>query len=498
MLIVPLGGPADRTFRPWITIALATACVFVYFVLQGRDDQHSVNALKRYLQSDLPNIEFPLYQAELEQRGGKGKNTVNAFRQQLIDSPAGALRTMEADRDFMQRLHDGKLAPPPGFDRAKWTSQRSEFERLAQRSLTQRWSFTPAELGLGSLIGHQFLHGSVEHLVGNLVVLIVIGRMVESLLGRRRYLACYLLSGAAGAIVFSLFAADKSAALVGASGAISGVMGMYAVLLGFRRVEFFYSLIVYFGFFSAPAIAALPIWIANELFQFWNDGASHIAYMAHAGGFIFGALIAVPFRPKEETIEIRNVADSAPDDAADIPCEAEWRRAQRLLGEARVEDALPLLRKTAEARRDDADVVRIYYNVARIDPAGEHYHRAARRMMKLPEAADPKFEIGHATFLDYQRLAKPAPQLDADLAALLIRRFARHDHLEDAECLLNGLLRSEPKHAEAPKALFEVGRQMQKEVDAAKGARYLRLLSEHFPQSPEAQAAHELLPKQTG
>ena len=74
---------------------------------------------------------------------------------------------------------------------------------------------------------------------------------------------------------------------LGASGAVSALMGMYAVLYRMRRIRFFYQFLVYFNYVTAPALLLLPAWIANELLQHWLGGRG-IAYMAHLGGLLTG------------------------------------------------------------------------------------------------------------------------------------------------------------------------------------------------------------------
>lgn len=75
----------------------------------------------------------------------------------------------------------------------------------------------------------------------------------------------------------------------GASGSISGLMGMYVAIYGLQKIRFFYFLGVYFNYFRAPAIALLPVWVGKEIYDYWYAGATGIAYMAHAGGLIAGA-----------------------------------------------------------------------------------------------------------------------------------------------------------------------------------------------------------------
>jgi membrane associated rhomboid family serine protease len=149
-----------------------------------------------------------------------------------------------------------------------------------------------------SLLSHMFLHGSWFHLIGNLWFLWVFGDNIEDAMGRVRFLAFYLLCGfsAAGAQII----ADPSSAvpMVGASGAISGVMGAYALLYPRSRVHVMFFL----GFFLhrtvLPAFLLLAYWI---LIQFVGaipkiSGSGGVAFWAHIGGFAAGIVFIFLFR----------------------------------------------------------------------------------------------------------------------------------------------------------------------------------------------------------
>ena len=145
-------------------------------------------------------------------------------------------------------------------------------------------------------ITSMFLHGSWSHLLGNMLFLWIFGNNVEDSLGRVRYLLFYLVGGLAATtaqtVVTLAFADDAAAAIpnVGASGAISAVLGAYIVLLPQAKV----LTIIFFILRDMPAVLFLGIWF---LFQLLEGGTSlaqpaaggGVAFFAHVGGFVFGA-----------------------------------------------------------------------------------------------------------------------------------------------------------------------------------------------------------------
>ncbi|RMH76163.1 MAG: rhomboid family intramembrane serine protease, partial [Actinomyces sp.] len=137
------------------------------------------------------------------------------------------------------------------------------------------------------------LHGSWLHLGGNMLFLWVFGNNVEDHLGHLRYLVFYLAAGAVAALAHFALDVDSTIPVVGASGAIAGVMGAYAVWFPWARVRtiFFFLFIPFF--YEIPAAALLALWFLSQFFIVPGSG---VAWMAHVGGFVFGALVALAVR----------------------------------------------------------------------------------------------------------------------------------------------------------------------------------------------------------
>lgn len=137
-----------------------------------------------------------------------------------------------------------------------------------------------------ALLTSMFLHGSPEHLFGNLLFLWVFGNDIEERWGRLRYLLLYLLGGVVATLAHVATDVNSTVPLVGASGAIAAVMGAYLVCFPANRVK----TIVFWGPFQLRKVKAvwlLGIWLALQLLLIPGD--SGIAWAAHMGGFVFGA-----------------------------------------------------------------------------------------------------------------------------------------------------------------------------------------------------------------
>jgi membrane associated rhomboid family serine protease len=145
-----------------------------------------------------------------------------------------------------------------------------------------------------------FLHGGWMHLLGNMLYLWIFGDNIEHSLGHARYLAFYLLCGIAAAFAQSISAPGSEIPMVGASGAISGVLGAYLVLHPRANIKVFVFLII-ITTINLPAFVVLGGWFVMQLLSSAqaNAGEAGVAFLAHIGGFVAGAVMVFFFRRRE-------------------------------------------------------------------------------------------------------------------------------------------------------------------------------------------------------
>lgn len=162
------------------------------------------------------------------------------------------------------------------------------------------WGLVPQQVtsgaGLHGLITSMFLHGGFMHLAGNMLFLWIFGDNLEDVLGHVKYLGFYLLSGLAAST--AQIGADPGSyvPMIGASGAIAGVMGGYLLLFPRAKVDVLIIFVIFFRIFPIPAWIMLGLWFAMQLvsgFSTPGDGGG-VAYWAHAGGFIAGLVLMFP------------------------------------------------------------------------------------------------------------------------------------------------------------------------------------------------------------
>ncbi|HOU54099.1 MAG TPA: rhomboid family intramembrane serine protease [Myxococcota bacterium] len=238
-MFLPFGdAPNPRRFRPWVTWCLIALNVGIYLV-----------------------VSLPLSFTEADPRDPLLREYLRLIARSL----------------------------PPGISLREAMQQVSAYDLFVLR-----WGFKPAAPEVRDLIASLFLHGGLAHLAGNMLFLWIYGDNVEQRLGRLGYLAAYLGTGVLATVAFALFNRHSLMPLVGASGAISGVLGLYFVLFPRNVVKVFVFL---FPFVMTtvllPArLVLLGFLVLDNLLPVFLGAESGVAYGAHIGGFVAGWGIA--------------------------------------------------------------------------------------------------------------------------------------------------------------------------------------------------------------
>ncbi|MFS4582865.1 rhomboid family intramembrane serine protease [Phaeobacter sp. C3_T13_0] len=167
-------------------------------------------------------------------------------------------------------------------------------------ALYNAYALLPAEVVAGydwqTLLTSTFLHAGWMHLGGNMLFLWIFGDNMEDEMGHFIFLAFYVVCGIGAGLIHVASAPTSLIPLVGASGAIAGVMGGYLLLFPKARVDILLILIVYFRVFSIPAFVMLGLWLGMQFLGGIgsNPQAGGVAYWAHAGGFGVGLVLTIP------------------------------------------------------------------------------------------------------------------------------------------------------------------------------------------------------------
>ncbi|MEE4244969.1 MAG: rhomboid family intramembrane serine protease [Kangiellaceae bacterium] len=287
LLIIPTEVSLDKKQLPWLTIALILCCILTFLTLQLNDGQRELEVFEFYERSELFHKEQPYFEQYLE--------TPQALRDyhnvSKIDvTGPERLNYIIFDENFREFLRQKYNEYPSTLDQ-QWYWLAESLQDKKQKLVTHQWGIRSDNINITTLFSHLFLHADLGHLLGNMIFLFVFGLGVERLFGMVKFLTIYLAAGLIGGITFSLLDGKPFIPLVGASGAISGLMGAYVAYYGLKKISFFAWFGFYFNHFKWPALAVLLYWIAKELFYQMTDQESNVAYIAHSSGLFVGAIL---------------------------------------------------------------------------------------------------------------------------------------------------------------------------------------------------------------
>lgn len=191
---------------------------------------------------------------------------------------------------FIVTLNQGSEAAIQSFFN-KWSVVPVEYRDSVDYPPVIAWPYWV------TVFSAMFLHGSFAHIIGNMLFLWVFGDNIENALDRLNYLLFYLVCGVAGSVAHIVFNWDSPIPSLGASGAIAGVLGAYLMLYPRNRIR----VLFWFLIFSVPAWLMLGGWIFLQFINGYTSLArteqtSGVAYMAHIGGFVAGAVLILVLR----------------------------------------------------------------------------------------------------------------------------------------------------------------------------------------------------------
>ena len=169
--------------------------------------------------------------------------------------------------------------------------------------------FSDPQTSWMTFFSSMFLHGGWFHIINNVWVLFIFGDNVEAGMGKIRYLVFYLVSGVAAGLLQSYILPSSTVPMIGASGAIAGVLGAYLILFPHSRIASLVPILFIFTIVEIPATLFLIFWFLSQLYSglgaLRGGGDSGIAWWAHIGGFMFGALMVSFFAVRRRMIESR-------------------------------------------------------------------------------------------------------------------------------------------------------------------------------------------------
>lgn len=430
MLIIPIQNKPDWRRPPLVCFALILANLLVFVLYQSGDESRWQAAEEYYFSSDLPTLE--------EQRFYE---FVGAEKPEWRSLAQGAGEEFIYEQLLWSREFHHWLVPQLEREgKQQWLQQRQQFAEMRDRLSSFAYGLTPAEPTLKGAFGHMFLHGGWEHLLGNMIFLLLFGLSVELALGAAWFIGLYLLGGLAAAGLHMGVEAGSLMPVIGASGAVSAVMGMFVAVYGVRRLRFFYTLGFAFGEFTAPALLVLPLWLGKEVFGYFF-GNDNIAYWAHFGGLVAGfvcTVVLIRLRPSRE-IHVEEDLPPTPEQLA-------LARIESLQNSGKLLEASEAAASAQRQHPESLPLIHKSIELTALAPESEAHHRAWLALFALARSPAQAFEPIASGVEEYvQRVGEPRA-LNVRVCLLLAQRAAREKQWGLVESLLQRLQQKDQRH----------------------------------------------------
>ena len=418
-----------------MTLLLILLNVLVFVLYQSRDEAKMELAYDVYVQSDLLAREKSHYLDFLQESD-----------QDFFGSPE-VIEALEQDEQWLvyNLIHDLAFdaylrelwAEDPPEHLATWRRARLTFEQQRNRMSLMAAGLVPAHLAdkPWTLITSQFLHADTWHLLGNMVFLFIFGFALETVLRPWLYLLMYLATGLAAGGLYLLFSTQPYIGLVGASGAVSGLMGMYIALYRLRRIRFFYSLGFYFGEFTAPALWVFPFWLAKELYgQFYTD--TNVAYWAHIGGLLAGAGFMWLVPGTQQSLQAKAVEDDS-----EQAIETGLAQIQRQTAELNIARARSLAQNLCQRYPRDPRPWQVLFDLHKRTPKAREFHQVTFNLLKHwasdDTLSDDWLPLINTVAKEYSSLAPSTPAWTGPLCLALAQRWLSYKQFRQAEAFVD-------------------------------------------------------------
>jgi membrane associated rhomboid family serine protease len=357
-----------------------------------------------------------------------------------------------------------------------------------------QYGLVPADFNWLSLFTSMFLHAGFFHLVGNLWFLYLVGCNMEDLWGRVPFLGFYLAAGIVAAFTHMAMNPSSTIPCIGASGAISGVMGAFMIRNYRIRVTigwlFIFIPFVRSGTFQARAYIVFGWWFLDQLLMAFLGGGADVAVWAHIGGFAFGLLIALLMRAW--SIEERYLAPQIEESVELVEQDPRLLEAIEARSSGNFEYSLDLLEQIVADSPQNIDArleaAQQQLSLGRAEEALENFDRAIEQLLKCGE------EETALNLLSELRLAGMDRKLGPDALFRLAKLHVERNRFEDAVSLFGLIPHLHGSHPLAPLALYRCGSIMHEHLarpDLAAGA--YRYLIEHYPDTEWIAAVEDAL-----
>ncbi len=442
-VLIPIGSEEGVRRLPLITIGLIAINTIIYFITSM-----TVSAQAEALEK----LHERLIQIEVNY----------TYRIMEVDPD------MLDETDFMvfhERFDQQGIIPEYSEDYDRWHALFNELKEKQKGFVFHQWGFIPKEMDILKTLSSMFIHGDFFHLLFNMLFLWLVGCNIEDDWSWKVFIPLYVVSGVVACLLHAAMYPDSTSPLIGASGAIAGIMGAFMIRHYKTKVRFayfFWFFRVVFGTFSIYAGIALPLWFIQEMAcaAGWSapDGTAH---WAHVGGFAFGAVIGLSL--KFFGLEKKYIAPMVEDSFEKLKTSPRMREINKMLNTGDAVAAIPLLLGVIDEEPENYDaplmLARIYHEKGNLDSAVVMYNQALAAMNR---AQDCDVVLSTLEEMREKNLISEISEKNLYNCAVMLETGERH---REAAELFGIYVRQFPEGRVRAKALHRLHRLFKEKLD---------------------------------
>lgn len=292
------------SFRALITWCLLFTNVVFYFSYSKEQDKFEISLNKIYQDDFFIQAQGQIFTQIIDNHPQESSKLLDslAYKAKIgsLDSQM-TLGQLAFRSSFFKKFALGQKYVGDEIQYEYWKVTYKKMIEDERSDPSHIMGLTKSNASIFTMLSYQFAHGGVLHLASNLWFLLIFGSFLERLWGSLYFLGIYLFSGIVAAMSFTLLSGATEAPLIGASGAISGLMGLTLILFWNKRINCFYWVLPktgYHGFYKFPAWVVLVVWLSSDIAGYFGtmNEFGGVAHAAHLGGFGFGALLGLTLR----------------------------------------------------------------------------------------------------------------------------------------------------------------------------------------------------------
>lgn len=491
MLIIPVSDGPQRRF-PCLTIFLIMLNIGIFIYFQHSEQQKYMQAVSWARSSGLLEIELEAYQEYLQRRHA-------AIPDFLYDTkkPAAIFQHLIQDDQFQSALRQQILIPPADPRFADWSPKRKIFEERLNQSLSYRFGYSPARKKYLGIATYMFIHHDIIPLVGNMVFLWFVGSWIEIGIGRILYLGIYLITGAFSGLAFGFIHPLSQGPLLGATGAIAGLMGTYLLVYGDKRSNALCSL----GFCSRHTTVfgwfLFPFWVSKEVYLVANFPDTQ-AVAALIGGLLAGISIGLIFRTNEKKQAGREENPPKPQEATSpaatqsIPLLLKQDlQASNNLSDKEAADLREKILVALQKEPNNPNELARLFHLDKRNPESDQFHKTAGKLLRQL-AAPETYQDLYTYFKEYKEVSR-IPRLQPSVMLALAEIHIRSGETARAARFLLLLLKQRPQYPGLPSCLFRLGSAYRKQGKEERAKKCFQLICKQYPRTIISQQAEEML-----